>query len=59
MSLDWLPRDDVLKDHDMGGDEFLGTEAPCIVYEKKPIVDPEGKTVEGLYSDGGLKPFVS
>ncbi len=50
MSLNWLPRDDVLKDHDLGGDEFLGTEPPCVMYEKKPIVDPEGKTVEGLYS---------
>ena len=50
MSLDWLPRDDGLKDHDLGGDEFLGTEAPCVMYEKKPILDPEGKAVAGLYS---------
>jgi len=50
MTLEWLPRDDDLKDHDMGGDEFLGTEPPCVMYEKKPIVDPEGNAVEGLYS---------
>ena len=50
MSLDWLPRDDGLKDHDLGGDEFLGTDPPCVMYEKKPILDPEGKEVEGLYS---------
>jgi len=50
MALEWLPRDDELKDHDFGGDEFFGTEAPCVVYEKKPIVDPQGNPVEGLYS---------
>jgi 6-oxo-cyclohex-1-ene-carbonyl-CoA hydrolase len=50
MSLDWLPRDDGLKDHDVGGDEFLGKDAPSIIYEKKPIVDPEGKAVPDLYS---------
>ena len=50
MALDWLPRDDELKDHDVGGDEFFGTEPPCIIYEKKPILDPEGNPIEGLYS---------
>lgn len=50
MALDWLPRDEVLKDHDLGGEEFLGTEPPCVTYEKKPIRDPDGKEVEGLYS---------
>lgn len=50
MALDWLPRDDELKDHDVGGNEFFGTEPPCIQYEKKPITDPEGNPVEGLYS---------
>jgi 6-oxo-cyclohex-1-ene-carbonyl-CoA hydrolase len=50
MSLDWLPRDDALKDHDLGGDEFLGTDPPCVMYEKKPIVDPDGNPVPDLYS---------
>jgi len=54
MALEWLPRDHGLKDHDLGGDEFFGTEAPCVVYEKKPIVDPHGDPhgdpVEGLFS---------
>ncbi len=50
MALEWLPRDDELKNHDVGGDEFFGTEAPCVVYEKKPIIDPQGNPVEGLYS---------
>jgi 6-oxo-cyclohex-1-ene-carbonyl-CoA hydrolase len=50
MALEWLPRDHELKDHDLGGDEFFGTEPPCVVYEKKPIVDPHGNPVEGLFS---------
>jgi 6-oxo-cyclohex-1-ene-carbonyl-CoA hydrolase len=50
MALEWLPRDQELKDHDVGGDEYFGTEPPCVLYEKKPIVDPEGKTIDGLHS---------
>jgi 6-oxo-cyclohex-1-ene-carbonyl-CoA hydrolase len=52
MAVEWLPRDHELKDHRMGGDEFFGTmdQPPCVVYEKRPIVDPEGNSVEGLYS---------
>jgi 6-oxo-cyclohex-1-ene-carbonyl-CoA hydrolase len=50
MALNWLPRDNELKDHDLGGDAFFGSEAPSIIYEKKPILDPEGNPVENLYS---------
>jgi len=50
VALDWLPRDDEMKDHDLWGDEFFGTDPPCVIYEKRPVVDPEGKPVEGLYS---------
>ncbi|MCL4489346.1 MAG: 6-oxocyclohex-1-ene-1-carbonyl-CoA hydratase [Chloroflexi bacterium] len=50
MALDWLPRENGLKDHDLWGNEFFGTEAPCIIYENRPIVNPEGKPVEGVYS---------
>ena len=50
MALDWLPRDHEIKDHDLWGDEFFGTEPPCVMYEKRPVVDPEGEPVEGLYS---------
>ena len=50
MALDWLPRDHEIKDHDLWGDEFFGTEPPSVMYEKRPVVDPEGKPVEGLYS---------
>ena len=48
MSLDWLPRDDELKDHDLWGNEFFSNESPGVKYELKPIVDSEGNTVEGL-----------
>ncbi len=51
MSLDWLPRDNEVKDHNLFGDEFFGTEPPCVMYEKKPLINPQtGETVEGLYT---------
>ncbi|MDP8205302.1 MAG: 6-oxocyclohex-1-ene-1-carbonyl-CoA hydratase [Candidatus Electryonea clarkiae] len=50
MSLDWLPREGDLKDHDLYGDEFFSTEAPGVKYELHPIVDPKGNEVEGLFS---------
>ena len=51
MALDWLTRDNEIKDHQIYGDEHFGTESPCTVYEKKPLINPEtGETVEGLYS---------
>ncbi len=51
MALDWLIRDDELKNHQIFGDEHFGTEAPCTKYEKKALVNPEtGKTVDGLYT---------
>ncbi len=49
MSLEWLPRDDRVKDHILMGSEHWGTDAPCTVYEKKPLVSPDGKVVDGLY----------
>jgi len=50
MSIDWIPRDDALKDHSLIGPEHWGTEAPCTMYEKRALLDPEGKPVEGLYT---------
>jgi 6-oxo-cyclohex-1-ene-carbonyl-CoA hydrolase len=50
MSLDWLPKEKGMKDHDLWGDEHFGKEAPCTIYEKRPILDPKGRPVEGLYS---------
>ena len=46
MLLDWFPRDNEEKSHQLFGDEFFGTDAPCTVYERKPLVNPNtGETV--------------
>ena len=50
MTLDFLERDNKLKDHNLFGDDHFGTEAPCTMYEKKPLVDLKGNEVEGLYT---------
>ncbi|MBW1996864.1 MAG: 6-oxocyclohex-1-ene-1-carbonyl-CoA hydratase [Deltaproteobacteria bacterium] len=47
--MDWMPRDNEPKDHLLHTDVHWGTEAPCVVYEKKPLKDPEGNVVDGLY----------
>ncbi|MCL5942256.1 MAG: 6-oxocyclohex-1-ene-1-carbonyl-CoA hydratase [Actinobacteria bacterium] len=49
MSLDWLPRDNELKNHALHGPEHWGTEAPCTIYEKRPLTSPAGEVVDGLY----------
>ncbi len=50
MSLDWLPREHGLKDHDLWGNEFFGTDAPSIIFEKRPIRNPKGGQIDDLYS---------
>ncbi|HEB84260.1 MAG TPA: 6-oxocyclohex-1-ene-1-carbonyl-CoA hydratase [Bacteroidetes bacterium] len=50
MSLDWLPREGGLKDHDLYGDQFFSPEPPGVIYELKPVTDPKGNTVENIYS---------
>jgi len=50
MSLDWLPRDHEIKNHALFGTEHWGTEAPCTIYEKRPVTDPDGKVVDGLFT---------
>ncbi|HAL55587.1 MAG TPA: 6-oxocyclohex-1-ene-1-carbonyl-CoA hydratase [Bacteroidetes bacterium] len=50
MNLDWIPRDDELKNHDLWADEFFGTEPPCTTYELRPVLDDRGNEVDGLYS---------
>ncbi|MDY6793184.1 MAG: 6-oxocyclohex-1-ene-1-carbonyl-CoA hydratase [Thermodesulfobacteriota bacterium] len=49
MSLEWMPRDNEKKDHALHTDVHWGTEAPTVVYEKRPLTDPKGNVVEGLY----------
>jgi 6-oxo-cyclohex-1-ene-carbonyl-CoA hydrolase len=49
MLLNWLPRDNEEKSHQIFGDEHFGTEAPCTLYEKKPLINPEsGEIIKGL-----------
>jgi 6-oxo-cyclohex-1-ene-carbonyl-CoA hydrolase len=50
MDLNKWPRQTGIVDHQLFGNEFFGTEAPCVMYEKKPIFDPSGNAVEGLYA---------
>ena len=52
MTLEWMPRDDGPKDHGVGGEQFWGSHEapPCTVYERKPLVDPAGKPVDGLFT---------
>jgi len=48
--LDWLPRDNELKDHDLLGDTLFSKNAPGVIYELKPIADEQGKEVAGLFA---------
>ncbi|MCU0724717.1 MAG: 6-oxocyclohex-1-ene-1-carbonyl-CoA hydratase [Planctomycetes bacterium] len=50
MSMNWLPRDDGMKDHGLIGPEHWGTEPPCTVYEKRPVLDAKGQAVPGLFT---------
>ena len=50
MALEWLPRDDEIKDHALWGKEHWGSEPPCTQYEKRPIIDADGKAVDDLYT---------
>ncbi|HJX34092.1 MAG TPA: enoyl-CoA hydratase/isomerase family protein, partial [Desulfatiglandales bacterium] len=50
MALEWMPREDQAKNHLLHSDMHWGTEAPCVVYEKRPLKDPKGNVVKGLYT---------
>jgi 6-oxo-cyclohex-1-ene-carbonyl-CoA hydrolase len=50
MALEWLPRDDETKDHALHGSENWGTEAPCTIYELRPVMDQAGNPVDGLHT---------
>ncbi len=51
MALEWMPRDNGIKNHALFGNEHFGSEAdaPCTVYEKTPLLDPAGNPVPDLY----------
>lgn len=48
--LSWLPRESGHKDHHLWSEDIFSSKAPSVIFEKKPIRDPQGKTVDGLYS---------
>ena len=50
MALDWLRRDDALKDHALHDDAHFGADAPSVIYERRAITDPQGNSVPGIYS---------
>jgi 6-oxo-cyclohex-1-ene-carbonyl-CoA hydrolase len=50
MALEWMPREDEKKDHLLHTDGHWGTDDPCVVYEKRPLTDPQGNVVDGLYA---------
>ncbi len=50
MSLDWLPRDNEIKNHALHGTEHWGTEAPSTIYEKRPVLGEQGQPVDGLFT---------
>ena len=49
--LSWLPRTTEPPVHTITASEFWGTEeqAPCVIFEKRPLLNPKGETVEKLY----------
>ena len=49
MSLEWMPRDNEKKDHLLHADIHWGTEAPCVVYEKRPLTGRDGSVQDGLF----------
>jgi 6-oxo-cyclohex-1-ene-carbonyl-CoA hydrolase len=49
MALEWVPRDNEKKDHLLHTDVHWGTEPPCVVHEKRPLKDPEGNVMDGLF----------
>ena len=48
MDLKKWPRQEGIVDHNLYGAEHFGTEPPCVIYEKKPVLDSDGKEVSGL-----------
>lgn len=50
MTLEWLRRDNAIKDHALIGDEYFGAAAPSIIYERRPVLDPQGRSVPKLFA---------
>lgn len=50
MALEWLRRDNELKEHALFGEEHFGSVTPSIIYERRSVVDPQGHSVPQLYT---------
>ncbi len=50
MALEWLRRDNELKDHQLFDNSHFGKDAPTVMYEERPVVDDKGQAAAGLYS---------
>ena len=48
--LSWLPRESGIKNHHLWGEEHFSSDAPGVIFEKRPILDPSGNPIEGLFS---------
>lgn len=51
MALEWMPRESGEKNHLIHDDKYWGSDAdaPCVVYEKRPLIDAQGNVVDSLY----------
>lgn len=50
MALEWLRRENDLKDHQLFDQQHYGTAAPSVIYEERPVIDGKGQPVSGLFS---------
>lgn len=50
MALEWLRRENGLKDHALFDQSHYGAEAPSVIYEERPVLDDKGQSVDGLFS---------
>jgi 6-oxo-cyclohex-1-ene-carbonyl-CoA hydrolase len=48
--LSWLPRESGIKNHHLWNEEHFSSDAPGVMFEKRPILDPSGNPVDGLFS---------
>ena len=48
--LSWLPRESGIKNHHLWTEEHFSSDAPGVMFEKRPILDPSGNPVDGLFS---------
>ncbi len=49
MALEWMPRDNQSKDHNLHSDAHWNGQPPSVVFEKRPLTDPQGRLVPDLF----------